>query len=88
MLASILKLNSLIQPVVIEDGIERVKIQLNDSPFSHLLLFPRVGVKAAHKIMTYRKSSQIETAHDLLNVKGVGAATIDAMLPFIEGKSK
>ena len=88
MLAMLLNLNALNQPMSLEHNVEPLVIQVSDAPMSNLLLLPRVGVKTALKMMTYRKNNQIDSVSDLMNVKGIGPATIDAILPMVEGDCK
>lgn len=88
MLATLINLVSLSQPKSLEFDVEPLTIKLQEAPMSHLLLIPRVGVKTAHKIMTYRKNNHVDSASDLLNVKGIGPATIDAMMPLLEDEYK
>ncbi|MBI69085.1 MAG: hypothetical protein CMJ38_03555 [Phycisphaerae bacterium] len=88
MLAMLLNLNALNQPLSLEHNVEPLVIQVSDAPMSNLLLLPRVGVKTALKMMTYRKNNQIDSVSDLMNVKGIGPATIDAILPMVEGVCK
>ena len=88
MLATLIKLVSLNQPKSLELDVEPFTIRLADAPMSHLLLFPRVGVKTAHKIMTYRKNNHVDSASDLLNVKVIGSATINAMRSLLEDEYK
>ena len=88
MLATLIKLVSLKQPKSLELDVEPLTIRLADAPMSHLLLSPKVGVKAAHKIMTYRKNNHVDSASDLLNLKGIGSATINAMQSLLEDEYK
>ena len=65
-------------------------VNINTADISQLALLPRVGEKAAQRIVDYRKEhGPFRKATDLMQVKGIGAKTFERMAPYIalEGKT-
>lgn len=59
-------------------------INLNTASAGELALLPRVGEKAAQRIVDYRKEhGPFKKAADLMQVKGVGAKTFELMQPYL-----
>jgi competence protein ComEA len=61
-----------------ETGVERISI--NGSSLSQLDSLPRIGPAMAQRITEARPFNTID---DLLNVKGIGAKTLEKLKPFI-----
>ena len=65
-------------------------VNINTASATELALLPRVGEKAAERIVEYRKEhGPFKKAADLMQVKGVGAKTFELMSPYIvvDGKT-
>ncbi len=68
----------------------RGTVNINTADATQLALLPRVGEKAAQRIIEYRtQHGPFKTASDLMEVKGVGAKTFELMSPYIavDGKT-
>jgi len=65
-------------------------VNINTADASQLSLLPRIGEKAAQRIIEYRtEHGPFKKATDLMQVKGVGAKTFDGLSSYVavEGKS-
>ena len=65
-------------------------VNINTADASQLELLPRVGEKAAQRIVAYRKEhGAFKKTSDLMQVKGIGAKTFELLSPYIvvEGKT-
>jgi competence ComEA-like helix-hairpin-helix protein len=65
-------------------------VNINTGDAAQLALLPRIGEKAAQRIIEYRtEHGPFKKATDLMQVKGVGAKTFEGLSPFIavEGKT-
>ncbi len=65
-------------------------VNINSADASQLALLPRIGEKAAQRIIEYRtEHGPFKKATDLMQVKGVGAKTFEGLSPYIavEGKT-
>lgn len=65
-------------------------VNINTGDASQLSLLPRIGEKAAQRIIEYRTAhGPFKKATDLMQVKGVGAKTFEGLSPYIalEGKT-
>ena len=65
-------------------------ININPADAAQLALLPRVGEKAAQRIIAYRtEHGPFKTTSDLMQVKGVGAKTFELMSPYlaVDGKT-
>ena len=65
-------------------------VNINSADVAQLQLLPRVGEKAAQRIVDYRKEhGPFRKATDLMQVKGIGAKTFERLAPYIalEGKT-
>jgi len=65
-------------------------VNINTADASQLALLPRIGEKAAQRIIEYRtEHGPFKKATDLMQVKGVGAKTFDGLSAYVtvEGKS-
>ena len=65
-------------------------VNINTADVAQLTLLPRVGEKAAQRIVDYRKEhGPFRKATDLMQVKGIGAKTFERLSPYIalEGKT-
>jgi len=65
-------------------------VNINNADATQLALLPRVGEKAAQRIIAYRtEHGPFKKAADLMQVKGVGAKTFEKLSPYIvvEGRT-
>jgi competence protein ComEA len=65
-------------------------VNINTADATQLALLPRIGVKAAERIVEYRtQHGPFKKTADLMQVKGVGAKTFELLTPYIavEGKT-
>ncbi len=60
------------------------KININQASASQLVLLPRVGAKAAERIVEYRKAhGSFNQADELMEVKGIGEKLFLQLKPYI-----
>jgi competence protein ComEA len=60
------------------------KININQASATQLALLPRVGAKAAERIVEYRKShGPFNRAEELMEVKGVGEKLFTELKPYV-----
>lgn len=65
-------------------------VNINSADVTQLALLPRVGEKAAQRIIDYRtEHGPFKKATDLMQVKGIGAKTFEGLSAYIavEGKT-
>ena len=65
-------------------------VNINTADATQLALLPRVGEKAAQRILEYRgEHGSFKKTSDLMQVKGFGAKTFELVSPYIavEGKT-
>ena len=65
-------------------------VNINTADASQLALLPRVGEKAAQRIVEYRgEHGGFKKTSDLMQVKGIGAKTYERLSPYItvDGKT-
>jgi competence protein ComEA len=65
-------------------------VNINSAAATELMLLPRVGEKAAQRIIEYRtEHGPFRKSVDLMQVKGFGAKTYEGVAPYItlEGKT-
>ena len=65
-------------------------VNINSASASELMLLPRVGEKAAARIIEYRtEHGPFKKTSDLMQVKGFGAKTFEGVAPYIavDGKT-
>lgn len=65
-------------------------VNINTADVAQLSLLPRVGEKAAERIIAYRtEHGPFKKTSDLMQVKGVGAKTFENLSPYIavDGKT-
>jgi competence protein ComEA len=65
-------------------------VNINTADVAQLELLPRVGAKAAERIVAYRKEhGAFKRTSDLMQVKGIGAKTFELLTPYltVEGKT-
>lgn len=65
-------------------------VNINTAEASQLALLPRVGEKAAQRIIDYRtEHGPFKKATDLMQVKGIGAKTFEGMSAYVavDGKT-
>lgn len=65
-------------------------VNINSADASQLSLLPRVGAKAAERIIAYRtEHGPFKKATDLMQVKGIGAKTFERLSQYVsvEGKT-
>lgn len=65
-------------------------ININSADASQFALLPRVGPKAAERIVAYRKENgPFKKTTDLMQVKGIGDKTFEMLAPYLvlEGKT-
>jgi competence protein ComEA len=74
------------RPLEIEHGMPvQFRIDLNEADRSTLLQIPGVGDKMAERILAYRDSKgRFNDYKDLLEIQGVGGATLERMRPWVE----
>ena len=59
-------------------------VNINTADAAQLALLPRVGEKAAERIIEYRtEHGPFKKAADLMQVKGIGAKTFELMSPHV-----
>lgn len=59
-------------------------VNINTADAAQLALLPRVGEKAAERIIEYRtEHGPFKKAADLMQVKGIGAKTFELMSPYV-----
>lgn len=61
-------------------GVTRVqplRINLQTSPIYELELLPGIGTTMAKRIMEYRKTHELSSADDLLEIYGIGQRKVD-----------
>lgn len=59
-------------------------VNINTADASQLALLPRVGEKAAARIIEYRtQHGPFKKTSDLMQVKGIGAKTFERLAPYI-----
>ncbi|MEO8216505.1 MAG: helix-hairpin-helix domain-containing protein [Acidobacteriota bacterium] len=91
---SMLILFALTGAAMADDGVSNASgagvVNINTADASQLALLPRVGPKAAERIIEYRKANGgFKKATDLMQVKGVGDKTFAMLSPYlvVEGKT-
>ena len=65
-------------------------VNINTADAAQLVLLPRIGEKAAERIIAYRtEHGPFKKTSDLMQVKGIGAKTFELLSPHIavEGKT-
>ena len=65
-------------------------VNINTADASQLALLPRIGEKAAQRIVEYRtQHGPFKKTSDLMQVKGVGEKTYERLAPYltVEGKT-
>lgn len=65
-------------------------VNINSADADQLALLPRIGEKAAQRIIEYRtEHGPFKKTSDLMQVKGVGAKTFEGLSPYVtvEGKT-
>ena len=65
-------------------------VNINTADATQLALLPRIGPKAAERIIEYRtQHGPFKKTADLMQVKGIGAKTFELLSPYItvEGKT-
>ncbi len=64
-------------------------VNINTADASQLSLLPRVGAKAAERIIAYRgEHGPFKKASDLMQVKGIGAKTFERMSQYVSVDGK
>jgi competence protein ComEA len=59
-------------------------VNINESDLNELMTLPRIGETTAQRIIDYREANgPFETVEDLLNVEGIGDATLDNLRDLI-----
>lgn len=59
-------------------------VNINTADAAQLALLPRVGEKAAQRIIEYRtQHGPFKKTSDLMQVKGIGAKTFERLAPYI-----
>ncbi len=60
-------------------------VPVNTAPASELQRLPGIGPKLAERIIAFRQQSgNFATVEQLLEVKGIGPATLDRLRPYVE----
>lgn len=65
-------------------------VNINTADASQLALLPRVGAKAAERIVEYRKANgPFKKVTDLMQVKGIGEKSFELLRPYlaVDGKT-
>lgn len=65
-------------------------ININTADVAQLALLPRVGIKAAERIVAYRKDNgAFKRTTDLMQVKGIGDKSFELLAPYlaVDGKT-
>ena len=65
-------------------------VNINSADATQLALLPRIGEKAAERIIAYRtEHGPFKKTSDLMQVKGVGAKTFERLSPYlaVDGKT-
>ena len=73
-----------------EAGAARQVININTANATQFALLPRVGPKAAERIVQYRKENgSFKKTTDLMQVKGIGDKTFELLNPYlvVDGKT-
>ena len=73
-------------PAVVQSGV----VNINSADASQLSMLPRVGAKAAERIIAYRtEHGPFKKTSDLMQVKGIGAKTFEGLSAYVavEGKT-
>ena len=73
-----------------EPGTSSGVVNINTADASQLALLPRIGEKAAQRIIEYRtEHGPFKKVTDLMQVKGVGAKTFDGLSAYVavDGKT-
>lgn len=73
-----------------ESGTASGVVNINTADASQLALLPRIGEKAAQRIIEYRtEHGPFKKVTDLMQVKGVGAKTFDGLSAYVavDGKT-
>jgi competence protein ComEA len=73
-------------PAAAQSGV----VNINSADASQLALLPRVGQKAAERIIAYRtEHGPFKKTSDLMQVKGIGAKTFEGLSQYVsvEGKT-
>jgi competence protein ComEA len=64
-------------------------VNINSASATELMLLPRVGEKAAQRIIEYRtEHGPFKKTSDLMQVKGFGAKTFEGVAPYISVDGK
>ena len=73
-----------------ERAAEPAKINVNTAPSTELVALPGIGPKKAEAIVLYRQAhGPFATVDDLIQVKGIGAKTLEKLRPLVTvGKKK
>lgn len=64
-------------------GLPVEKVNINTATNIELQLIPGIGESLAERIIQYRSNSLFQDVKELTKVKGIGAATLEKMLPYI-----
>ncbi len=71
-------------PADAPDGAAGKKININQASAAQIALLPRVGAKAAERIVEYRKAhGSFGQAEELMEVKGIGEKLYGELKPFV-----
>jgi len=73
-------------PAVSQSGV----VNINSADAAQLAMLPRVGAKAAERIIAYRtEHGPFKKTSDLMQVKGIGAKTFERLSQYVsvEGKT-
>lgn len=64
-------------------------VNINTADATQLAMLPRIGEKAAERIVAYRtQHGPFKKTTDLMQVKGVGAKTFEGLAPYISVDGK
>jgi competence protein ComEA len=58
-------------------------VNINTATAEQLQLLPGVGPSRAQAIIAYREQHPFRRAEDLVNVRGIGRATLNHLLPYV-----
>lgn len=67
-----------------ETAMQGGKVKLNSATAAELEELPGVGAVTAQRIVEYRSAHGFSRVEDLMNVKGIGQAKFNKMLPYLD----
>ncbi len=66
------------------EQVQAQQVNINTATSEELQTLPRVGPATAQRIIEFRETNKgFKSAEELMNVRGIGAKTFDALAPLI-----